>query len=203
MRERPGRWAGWAVRGSGGLLLGMVGTLLFIAPNPGPAAGPGVIRSLAVDPRGDALFVAGESGLYESRDRGKTLSPMAVTGAQGKKITAVVLDWAAGGAVYAATDGAGVLRTRDGGQTWAPANKGLDSLEVVGLAFDPRKGQKLHAMTRNKGLFRTENGGESWERVDDGPAGTVHVLASVNVPTGMGGIFLYAGTDQGLARGPD
>ena len=40
-------------------------------------------------------------------------------------------------------------------------------------------------------------------RVDDGPAGEVKVLASVNVPTGMGGIFLYAGTGEGLLRSPD
>ncbi len=118
-------------------------------------------------------------------------------------MTAVVLDWGSGGALYAATDGAGVLRSGDGGQSWATANKGLDSLQVVGLALDPRARQKLHAMTRDKGLFRTMDGGEAWERVDDGPAGTIHVLGSVNISTGMGGIFLYAGTDQGLVRGPD
>ena len=40
-------------------------------------------------------------------------------------------------------------------------------------------------------------------RVDDGPAGETKVLASVNIPTGMGGIFLYAGTGDGLQRNPD
>ena len=42
-----------------------------------------------------------------------------------------------------------------------------------------------------------------WTRVDDGPGGEVKVLASVNIPTGMGGIWLYAGTAEGLQRNPD
>ena len=53
-------------------------------------------------------------------------------------------------------------------------------------------------------LFRSSmDGARSWERVDDGPTGTMYTLASVNIPTGMGGIFLYAATDQGLVKGPD
>ncbi len=200
--DRQERCPGWAGRAGRGLL-GVLGTLLLIAPAPGLAAAPGAIRSLAVDPQGDVLFVAGESSLLQSRDRGQTLAPMSLPGAQGKKLTAVVLDWAAKGFLYVATDGTGVVRSRDGGQTWAAANKGLESLRIAGLALDPRARQKLHAMTRDKGLFRTVDGGESWERVDDGPAGTIHVLGSVNISTGMGGIFLYAGTDQGLVRGPD
>jgi len=202
MAGRGERWLKWKRRG-GGAAVYIAGTLLVLAPAHGFAAVPATIQSLAVHPQGDVLLIAGGSGLYQSRDRGKTVTPVALREAQGKKLTAVVLDWTAKGAIYVATEGAGVLRSRDSGQTWIGANKGLESLQVVGLAVDPRQRQKLHAMTRDKGLFRTVDGGESWERVDDGPAGTMHVLASVNISTGMGGIFLYAGTDQGLVRGPD
>ena len=202
MHDRERGWPGWTWHARR-WLLAVVGTLLVIAPAPVVAADFGAIRSLAVDARGIVLFAASESGLSQSRDGGRTLTPVFLPGAQGKKVTAVVLDWAAGDAVYVATEGTGVLRSRDSGKTWTLANKGLDGLQVVGLALDPRARQKLHAMTRDKGLFRTVDGGESWERVDDGPAGTVLVLASVNISTGMGGIFLYAGTDQGLVRGPD
>ena len=202
MSERRDEGTGWAVR-AGGAVLAFAAALLLVATAPALAAGPGAIRSLAVDPRGDVLYVAGETGLYQSRDGGKTLTLVSLPAVQGKTIPGLALDWAAGGAIYAAINGGGVQRSRDGGRTWTAANKGLVSLDVVGLALDPRKRQKLHAMTRGKGLFRTEDAGETWERVDDGPPGTTHVLASANVPTGMGGIFLYAGTDKGLVRGPD
>ena len=43
-----------------------------------------------------------------------------------------------------------------------------------------------------------------WTRQDDGPSNPdVRALSAVNIPTGMGGIFLYAATSGGLFRGPD
>jgi len=62
----------------------------------------------------------------------------------------------------------------------------------------------LHASVVEKGIYRTSDGGAKWIRVDDGPGDAeVKALASVNIPTGMGGIFLYAGTPVGLLRNPD
>src|SRR3972149_5832277 len=74
-----------------------------------------------------------------------------------------------------------------------------------GPATDPNQPVKLHAAVRDgrPGLYRTVDGAGAWVRVDDGPAGETKVLASVSIPTGMGGIFLYAGTAGGLARNPD
>ena len=85
---------------------------------------------------------------------------------------------------------------------WREVNSGLGGVDIHGLALDPREPQKLHAMVREKGegLYRTTDGGAKWVRVDDGPGGEVKVLSSVNISTGMGGIFLYAGTGQGLTR---
>jgi len=84
-------------------------------------------------------------------------------------------------------------------------NAGLDGLDVHGLAIDPTTPEKLHAAVRDtgEGLYRTTDGGGKWTRVDDGPGGEVKVLASVNISTGMGGIWLYAGTGAGLQRDPD
>jgi photosystem II stability/assembly factor-like uncharacterized protein len=98
-----------------------------------------------------------------------------------------------------------VFKTTDGGKGWHEVNRGLGGVDVHGLAIDPRDPQKLHAAVRDKGegIFRTTDGGATWVRVDDGPGGEVKVLASVNISTGMGGIFLYAGTAAGLQRNPD
>lgn len=64
---------------------------------------------------------------------------------------------------------------------------------------------RLHAAVRGNrdGIYRSSDGGGKWIRVDDGPGGEVKVLTSVNIPTGMGGIYLYAGTAGGLQRNPD
>jgi photosystem II stability/assembly factor-like uncharacterized protein len=107
--------------------------------------------------------------------------------------------------LYVGTHEAGVLRSTDGGRTWRAANAGLGGLDVHGLAIDPNTPAKLHALVRGTGagVYRTLDGGARWVRVDDGPAGETKVLASVNIPTGMGGIFLYAGTAAGLQRNPD
>jgi len=77
----------------------------------------------------------------------------------------------------------GLYRNEDGGGTWARAS--------------------LPAHGAGAGLYRTSDGGQKWVRVDDGPPGETKVLGSVNIPTGMGGIFLYAGTGDGLQRNPD
>ena len=107
--------------------------------------------------------------------------------------------------IYVGTHEAGVLKSTDGGTTWKEVNSGLGGLDVHGLAIDPNDPRKLHALVREKGegIYRTINGGAKWTRVDDGPGGEVKGLYSVNIPTGMGGIFLYAATAEGLHRNPD
>jgi photosystem II stability/assembly factor-like uncharacterized protein len=107
--------------------------------------------------------------------------------------------------IYVATHEAGVFKTTDGGKSWQAASAGLAGVDVHGVAIDPRDPQKLHAAVRDKGegIYRSTDAGGKWVRVDDGPGGEVKVLSSVNISTGMGGIFLYAGTAAGLQRNPD
>jgi photosystem II stability/assembly factor-like uncharacterized protein len=164
----------------------------------------GRITALAVSPHDGALWIGAGHRLARSGDQGRTLQWVALpakTGASGG-ITAVAVDPRSHRTVYVATAGAGVLRSEDFGTSWNAANAGLDGLDVRGLAVAPNDG-RLHAQVRGKGLYRSFDGARTWERVDNGPTGVMHTLASVNVPTGMGGIFLYAATDQGLVRGPD
>jgi photosystem II stability/assembly factor-like uncharacterized protein len=107
--------------------------------------------------------------------------------------------------LYVGTHEAGVMKSTDGGSTWKEVNTGLGGLDIHGLAVDPNAPRKLHVAVREKGegIYRTTDGGVKWVRVDDGPGGEVKALVSVNIPTGMGGIFLYAGTAEGLQRNPD
>jgi photosystem II stability/assembly factor-like uncharacterized protein len=164
------------------------------------------VHALAVDAEGRALWLGAHTGLFKSEDGGLTWTriELPATG-HAPDVMAIAAHPHDVRTLYVGTHEAGVLRSADGGRMWTAVNAGLGGLDVHGLAIDPNTPEKLHALVRDKGagIYRTTEGGRKWTRVDDGPAGETKVLASVNIPTGMGGIFLYAGTGEGLQRNPD
>ena len=164
--------------------------------------GPGKLRARG----GRSVWLGAHTGLFRSEDGGVSWRKVALPVMHSSPdVMAVTPDPRDAAVLYVATHEAGVLKTTDGGRTWSEVNSGLGGLDVHGLAIDPNAPNKLHALVRDKGegLYRTTNGGQRWVRVDDGPAGETKVLTSVNLATGMGGIYLYAGTAEGLQRNPD
>lgn len=164
------------------------------------------VHALAVAADSQTLWLGAHAGLFRSGDGGRSWQPVKLSGKTPHlDIMTLVGDPRDAKTVYVGTHEAGVFRTRDGGGSWAPVNTGIGGLDVHGLALDPNEPAKLHAAVRGQGegVYRTTDAGNKWVRVDDGPVGEVKVLASVNISTGMGGIFLYAGTAEGLLRSPD
>jgi photosystem II stability/assembly factor-like uncharacterized protein len=165
------------------------------------------VHALAFNAAGQTLWLGAHTGLYRSEDGGRTWAQAALPshGNPGPDVMAIAPHPAKPDVIYVGTHEAGVLKTTSDGKSWTAVNAGLRGLDVHGLAVDPNTPDKLHALVREQGsgLYRTTDGGQKWVRVDDGPAGETKVLASVNIPTGMGGIFLYAGTGEGLQRDPD
>ena len=166
------------------------------------------VHALTFDAAGRALWLGAHAGLYRSEDSGRTWAKAILLPAHdhGPDVMAIAGHPGEAEVLYVGTHEAGVLKTTDGGKTWKVANRGFGGLDVHGLAIDPNVPDKLHALVREKGsgIYRTTTGAQGgWVRVDDGPAGEIKTLASVNIPTGMGGIFLYAGTGEGLQRNPD
>ena len=105
--------------------------------------------------------------------------------------------------MFAAIDPVGLMRSRDGGSTWADAGAGLPATRVTALTHSALEPDMLYAALAEDGLWRSIDAGESWEFVMDRPylngaEREVLTLASVGNPTGMGGIWLYAGTDAGM-----
>lgn len=163
------------------------------------------VHALVIDAEGRYLFLGAHTGLFRSEDGGRSWKKVALSTKQSHlDVMAVIPDPREPKTIYVGTHEAGVIKSTDGGATWKEVNSGLGGLDVHGLAIAPNDG-KLHASVREKGegIYRTTNGGGKWIRVDDGPGGEVKVLTSVSIPTGMGGIFLYAGTAEGLQRSPD
>lgn len=164
------------------------------------------VHALTMDAAGQTLFLGAHTGLFRSEDGGRSWRKLALSTKHSHlDMMAVTPDLREPKTIYIGTHEAGVFKSTDGGNTWSEANTGLGGLDVHGLALDPNMPSKLHAAVREKGegIYRITDGGGKWVRVDDGPEGEVKVLASVNIPTGMGGIFLYAGTSAGLQRSPD
>ena len=164
------------------------------------------VHALAVTADGRTLFLGAHAGLFRSEDGGRSWQPVALPSKHSHvDVMAVTPHPQDAGTIYAATHEAGAFKTTDHGKSWQEVSAGLGGVDVHGLAIDPREPQKLHAAVRDKseGIYRSTDGGAKWLRVDDGPGGEVKVLISVNISTGMGGIFLYAGTAAGLQRNPD
>jgi photosystem II stability/assembly factor-like uncharacterized protein len=164
------------------------------------------VHALALDSNGQTLFLGAHTGVFRSDDGGRSWKkvPLSTTHSH-IDVMAVTPDPREPKTIYVATHEAGVFKSTDGGLSWKQANHGLGGMDVHGLAVDPNAPATLYAAIREKGdgVYRTTDGGEKWTRVDDGPEGEVKILKSVNISTGMGGIFLYAGTSTGLQRSPD
>jgi len=69
------------------------------------------------------------------------------------------------GHIFVGTNGGGVFRSTDDGDTWTEANTGLTSLVVQAFAVNP-KGE-IFAGTGN-GIFRSANSGEQWTPINTG-----------------------------------
>jgi photosystem II stability/assembly factor-like uncharacterized protein len=188
-------------------IAGLIGALVITL---GPVSAPASqemdhVHALVMLPGSHTLFLGTHNGLLQSKDDGRTWVPVPLPEAtKGIDVMTLAADPSNPQILYAGTHERGVLKSRDGGKTWEEVNIGLGGRDVHALTIDPNQPKTLHAWVVGKGIYRTTDGGGKWPRVDDGPENPeVKGLASVNIPTGMGGIYLYAGTATGLYRNPD
>lgn len=163
------------------------------------------VRTILVHPQGETLLVATRQGLVRSHDDGHTWesvpSPATLPGQQ---VLTLAMHPQQPSRLYAGGHPFGIVRSDNAGQSWQPSAQGLPGTAVPALVADPRRPQQLYAWVVEHGVYRSRDSGRSWQRVADGPPEpAVQALASVNIPTGMGGIFLYAGTAEGVWKSPD
>ena len=153
----------------------------------------------------EGVLLAGTShGLYESRDEGRTWKKRVLEGKpSGNDFRAIAVNPVNPKVIYAGGHELAVIKSVDGGISWRQEARGLPTKDIQPLALDPTKPDILHAWAGKQGLYRTKDGAKSWSRVDLGPDAEMISLTSVPIPTGMGGIYLYAGTVAGLFRDPD
>jgi photosystem II stability/assembly factor-like uncharacterized protein len=108
---------------------------------------------------------SGSAGLFKSTDGGQTLQDL---GLRGSNFGALVVDRRNPQLVYAGQRFGHVIRSLDGGHTFAPASTGLAGAGVHGLAQDAHG--TLFVWLRAGGLFASDDGASTWHKVDTGEA---------------------------------
>ncbi len=64
--------------------------------------------------------------------------------------------------LFAGTGGHGLFRSVNGGGSWRPMSRGLESPYVRGLAFDPHDPQRVYAVVEPAAWYTSTDGGETW-----------------------------------------
>ena len=90
------------------------------------------------------------------------------------------------GDVFAGTDGAGLYRSKDGGQSWQPVPSVATDLTVNSMLFDPQG--KLYLGTGERGILMSVDRGETWK--------TLLETEDVVLCLGTNGRQLLAGTAE-------
>ncbi len=124
--------------------------------------------AIAVDPTNpDVLYVGtynSGNGLFKSADGGQTLQDLGQPGA----FSAIAIDRHNPQMIYAGRRSGQVIRSLDGGNTFAPASAGLAGAGVHGLAQDALG--TLFVWLRGGGLFASDDNAATWHAVDTGEA---------------------------------
>ena len=191
-----------------------IGSILLEAGNPDHVwVGTGEFYAGCADYFGMGLFYSADGGqTFEPRNgSGATAMPLSfVTAlAQSPADPLIMLTGGQGHCTEGgSSNGGGVYRTADGGQTWAYV---LVAPGVRDLIFDPNDATVVYAQGRNKGVYKSIDAGVTWTRLENGlPFGTAaaygriamapsnsHILYALLGPAGGGSLQLYRSDDAG------
>ncbi len=180
---------------------------------PGRTSEPGVLYAGA---QPASLFVSRDRGetwtmnesLYDHPHRGN-FSP----GAGGFCLHTILLDPSNPQRMYIAISAGGCYRTDDGGQTWAPHNKGVRASYnpnpypeygqcVHRIAMHPSKPDVIYQQSHD-GMYRSDNGGKDWIDVGEGKLPTRFGFPIVVHPTEPRTIYVVPEESQEYHMSPE
>lgn len=140
----------------------------------------------------DVVYAGTEPGaIFRSTDRGESFQleqalwdhphrPLWQAGFGGQAFHTILPHPTDPAEVVAALSTGGVYRTRDGGESWQPANEGVRAEFLPEGGQYPEFGQCVHKITRHParperlymqnhgGVYRSDDGGDSWTSIAEG-----------------------------------
>jgi photosystem II stability/assembly factor-like uncharacterized protein len=153
-------------------------------------------RSFAQSPDNQDVFYAGTTeGLWISEDGTATWRQATPKSVVVNSVLAQV-----GGLLLLGTDGAGVLRSSDGGRSWFTSNQGFSERFVSRIVFDPAGRRVLTGIWGDRnhgGVFTAPSPLGPWTRIGPGLEGREVLSLAVS------GSQILAGTDDGLFLSSD
>lgn len=178
-----------------GTVLSGVGPLLFSSSNGGagwnetnfPAEIPGGYAILSFSQNGNDFYAATTAGLYQSTDNGTTWT---ATGLMGNEVAAVV---GAGSSLWALENGI-LLRSTNGGASWAPIASGF-----VSGTFLANSGGSIVVCSEGGVISRSADNGATWST--GAVPGSANNLAEAFVVKNS--LYFVLSSDSGLFRSED
>ena len=153
-------------------------------------------RSFAQSPDNQDVFYAGTTeGLWITEDDTATWRQATPKSVVVNSVLAQV-----GGVLLLGTEGAGVLRSADGGRSWFTSNQGFSERFVSRILFDPARRRVLTGIWGDRnhgGVFTAPSAWGPWTRIGPGLEGREVLSLAV------AGSQILAGTDDGLFLSSD
>ncbi|HEY3295421.1 MAG TPA: hypothetical protein VGL38_08280 [bacterium] len=188
--------------------------------NLGPYNHGGRARVIRFDPRNANIMYAGgvSGGIFKSIDAGESWHPL-TDNLPNLSVGCFELDPSHPDTMYLGTGegyfngdaimGIGLLKSTNGGQTWATTGLSYQYNQgesILRLSIDPRDGQIVMAST-NDGLYRSTDGAASFTMVRSGdikelkrdPQDPDILLCAPGNPGGSGVNGIYRSTDNGIS----
>jgi PKD repeat protein/photosystem II stability/assembly factor-like uncharacterized protein len=142
----------------------------FFIPNAKGYQGLGRLNAIAFHPTNpDIIFVGAPSGgMWISHDGGVTWNSYC-DNLPTLGVSSIAVDYTNPDVIYMGTGdrdagdaaGIGVLKSNDGGMTWANANAGIHNLKVARMIMHPTDHNTLYIASTG-GIYKTTDAGQTW-----------------------------------------
>jgi photosystem II stability/assembly factor-like uncharacterized protein len=125
-----------------------------------PELAEGTVNAIAVHPKNKCtIFAARRNEILKSDDCSRTWQRVFFDSRLDLDVTALAMDWFDPRVLFAGTTYGEILRSTDGGKSWATVQRTEDRIQEIIIAADTRN---VYVATEYQGLYVTTDKGNSW-----------------------------------------